>query len=116
MLGYKYIMINDEKIPNPVSFADGYSKIYNEFTTEGGKSQRSIVRQEKWNAKMTFNLSSYWKDKLKAYSKEDYVMLQFDGAIRKVTLDDYNETLVENSEFCRKTNGYWVVTLTAMEL
>lgn len=115
MLG-KYIKINGLQLPNPVSYDENMSSIENDNTTESGKTLVAVVRLDLFSANMTFNLSSYWKDKIRDYCKENYVTLEVNGKEYQVRLRGYSAKLVENSERSEGTDGYWKVSVTATEL
>lgn len=115
MLG-KYIKINGEAIPNPTSYDDNLDNIENENTSESGKTLVAIVRLGIFSANMRFNLSSYWKDKIKAYCMEPSVRFEVNGEAYQVRLREYSASLVENSEKSEGTDGYWEVSVAASEL
>lgn len=115
MLG-KYIKVNNEQLPNPVSYDENMGSLENENASESGKTLVAVVRLDMFSANMTFNVSSYWKEKIRNYCKLDYVKLEVNGKEYQARLRSFTANLAENSERSEGTDGYWKVSVTATEL
>ena len=115
MLG-KYIKINGEIIPNPTTYSESLTDIENVNQSEGGTDIVSTTRLGKYNSTMSFQISSYWKEKLREYTKKPTVVIEVDGVIYTVRLRAFSATLEANSESVRNTQGYWNVSVQAIEI
>ena len=114
MLG-RYVSINGEILPNPVSYSESKGKIANTAQSESGKDLVMNVRIKKYTGNFTFNVSSYWKEKLEAYYEEAAISLVVGNNTYNARIEEFDAELVENSERADNTDGYWVVTFSAIE-
>lgn len=114
MLG-KYIKFNNEVLPNPVSYNDNIAKILNSFQSEAGDDLVITVRNGKYTGNFTFNVSSFWKDKLLEYFYMSSFLLTVNNRTYIVRMEEFNSELVANSESSDNTDGFWVVTFSLIE-
>lgn len=115
MLG-KYITINNETIPNPKSFDLEEETIENVFQSEAGTDLSIIVRTGKVSAKATFQVSSFWKEKLKGYSRTATATVVIDGNSMTMRIRNFKAKLFEGSENVENTNGLWSVSMDFIEV
>lgn len=114
MLG-KYLIINSVQYPNPISYSDNSVNCETVTTSEGNTDLTSVQRLLKFQCTMTFQLSSYWADKLDEDCKKlkSYVRVGknvYEGRLRRTS-----RTLAQYSENSRNTDGYWNVSVTFIE-
>lgn len=114
MLG-KYVSINGETLPNPVAYSESKVKISNAAQSESGKDLVKNVRIKKYTGNFTFQVSSYWKEKLEAYYEEAAINLVVGNNAYNARIEEFSAELAENSERADNTNGYWIVTFAAVE-
>lgn len=114
MLG-KYISFNGERFPNPVSYSASFGKISNVNQSESGKDLVKNKRLKKYTGNFTFNVSSYWKNKLSNVNLQPSVTLTVGSTSYNVRIEEYSEELVPYSELSDNTDGYWIVTFSAIE-
>lgn len=112
----KYIKIDDMQIPNPTDYSEEFGKISNMFQSEAGDDLVIDIRAGKYSGSMTFQVSSFWKDKLEAYAKKPSIKLQVDGDIYVSRIESISCSLEKNSERTAGTQGYWTVSFTAVQL
>lgn len=115
MLG-KYVKINGMQLPNPTEYSENFSKVSNTFQSEAGDDLVVDVRTGKYTGNFTFQVSSAWKDRIKAYADMQTFQLSVDGTVRTVRVESIDYSLENNSVYAKETQGYWTVTLTATEL
>lgn len=114
MLGY-YLKFNGVDFPNPTTPTMSSQTIENVSQSEAGTDLVVMVRASKkaWN--FTFNLSSAKRDVLKGLCQLETVTMSYMGTSYVVRLRDYQEALVEHSEWARNTDGLYTVSVKAME-
>lgn len=112
----RYIKINGEQIPNPTDYSEGFSKISNTFQSEAGDDLVVDVRTGKYSASVKFQVSSRWKDKLRAYANMPSLTWSVDGTDYTVRVESISCDLEKNSERARGTQGYWSVSFDVSEL
>ncbi|MCM1273191.1 MAG: hypothetical protein NC225_12340 [Clostridium sp.] len=115
MLG-KFIKINNMQLPNPVEYSESFAKVSNTFQSEAGDDLVVDVRVGKYTGNFTFQVSSFWKDKLKAYADMPTVQLSINGNVRTVRMETFDCSLENHSVYSENTKGYWTVTFAAVEL
>lgn len=115
MLG-KYITIDSTQIPNPVSFSSDDETVENVFQTEAGTDVSAVVRFGKVKASATFQVSSFWRDKLRAFSQTTSKSVTIDGVTKTMRIRNFRADLVENSENVANTDGLWKVSLDFIEV
>ncbi len=114
MLGY-YLKFNGTDFPNPTSVTMTSSTIENVNQSEAGTDLVTMVRASKKSWNMSFNLSSKFKDVLKALCLLETVTMNYMGASYTVRIRDFNEQLVQYSEWASNTDGLFVCTVKVME-
>lgn len=113
MLG-KYIIINNETLPNPVpgSFEYQLNPDENVFTNEAGEQMSNIKRLDRLSWSGSFQCTSGMKDKLTAICKSAECTCSFEGEQYGGRLRLGGAvSLYENSEYTRGTDGLWTVPL-----
>ena len=112
MLG-KYITINSEKMPNPVSFeGPGPKPSENIFESEAGVRLTQVRRLDRPSWTATFQCTSSMRDKILGYCKMASVVTIVDGVTMEGTLRTSGlPQLVKNSEYCIGTSGLWSVSV-----
>lgn len=112
----KYVKMNGEQLPNPTAYSEDFGKVSNSFQSEAGDDLVIDVRVGKYSGSMTFQVSSRWKDKLKAYANMPSVTLSVDGTDYEVRIESISFGLEKNSERVPGTQGLWTVSFTVSEL
>lgn len=112
MLG-KYISINGEQMPNPVSgtFSGHLNPKENIFFSEAGTRKSNVVRLDRPSWEATFNCSSTMKDKILGFCMRPEVVCTVDGNTYTGTLREKSHKLVKDSENTKGTQGLWVVAV-----
>lgn len=114
MLGY-YLYFNGEAFPNPNTPTMTSNAIENVSQSEAGTDLVVMVRPSKKSWNMTFNLSSRRKEVLKALTLRESVTMVYMGSTYTVRIRDYQEQLVQFSEWAPNTNGLFTVSVKVME-
>lgn len=112
----RYLKINGEQLPNPVEYSQNFSKVSNVFQSEAGDDLVVDVRVGKFSANLTFQVSSRWRDKLKAYTDKPSFVLTVDRENYTVRTESFDCGLEPHSEHSSNTQGYWSVSFTVKEL
>ena len=115
MLG-KYIVINSETLPNPTSFSASEETIENVYQSEAGTDLAQVVRFGKVTASATFQVTSFWRDKLKGYSQTATESVTIDGTTMTMRIRNFSQKLVPNSENVEGTDGLWTVSIDFIEV
>ncbi len=115
MLG-RYITINTTTLPNPTSFTLDEETVENVFQSEAGTDLAAVVRYGKVKASATFQVSSFWRDKLKAFSQTASQSVTIDGDTMTMRIRNYKAKLLKNSENVANTDGLWTVSLDFIEV
>lgn len=117
MLGYRYLKINGESIPNPV---DGFTYQFNPDETvnlsEAGTELVRVRRLDKRTFTGTWNLTSFWLDKFAEWSCASSVSLTYQGHTYTVRMRDFKPKLAKNSEFTETSEGLWTVSPSFTEI
>ena len=114
MLGY-YLKFNGVDFPNPSSVTLTSTAIENVNQSEAGTDLVTMVRPSKISWSMSFNLSSKTRDRLKALCLLETVTMSYMGASYTVRIRDFNEQLVQYSEWAANTDGLFTCTVKIME-
>jgi len=107
----KFITINNEQMPNPVSFEDSLNPSENVYESEAGTQLSNIVRLDRYSFNATYNCSSRLKDKLLGFCKTASVTVVIDNGTSitgRLRLSGAC-SLVEGSEYNEGTKGLWSV-------
>ena len=115
MLG-NYITVGADTLPNPKSFSINEETVENVYESEAGTDLSKVVRYGKVSAKATFQTTSFWRDKLKAYSQTATQTVTINGASYTMRIRGYSAKLVANSEHVEGTDGLWTVSLDFIEV
>lgn len=114
MLGY-YLKFNNEAFPNPITPTMSSKTLENVNTSEAGTDLVCIIRPSKKSWSFKFNLSSGKRDILKTLCEAEYTTMTYMGTSYTVRIRDYQEKLVQNSEWADRTDGLYEVTVKVTE-
>lgn len=114
MLGY-YLYFDGEQFPNPTTPTMSSQAIENVSQSEAGTDLVVMVRPSKKSWNMNFNLSSRRKDILKALTLKESVTMVYMGTTYTVRIRDYQEQLIQYSEWAANTDGLFTVSVKVME-
>ena len=115
------VMINDEAIPEPVSWTENSAVIENVNTTEAGTDQISVTRYDKLSIGCSFQCSSRWAKKFKSLSLEDQLTVRIYDLIyesyreRYMRIRNFKAQIVKNSQRTPNTNGLWEISFNLEE-
>jgi len=118
----KYIKFDGVQIPNPISYSEDSEVIENQYETEAGGLNVSVTRYDRLHVSVSFNVSSTWAKKLKAFSKQKYVTVSLfdltedDYINHQMIIRNFKSNLIEHSEYLISTNGLWKVSFELQEL
>lgn len=110
-----------ETVFTPTSWEESSEVIENINETEAGTDQIAVTRYDKLSVSCSFNCSSVWAAKFKAYSKKDFISVSIYDLIDKVykvrnmRIRDFKAKLVDNSWNTPGTNGLWEISFTLIE-
>ncbi len=114
MLG-EYLLFNEEQFPNPITPSMSSKTIENVSTSEAGTDLVCVVRQAKHSWSFSFNLSNEKKEILRNLCKLESVTMSYMGLTYTVRVRDYQEKLVEGSEWVAIVNGLYEVSVNVTE-
>mgnify|MGYP003311012749 CR=1 FL=1 len=114
MLG-KYVKVDGVQYPNPTQTSESYANLENVNTSESGKDLASAQRLGKLTINFTFQLSSYWKERILADCRKLNVSLIYCGKTYQGRLRASGNALAKNSENSINTNGYWTLNIQFIE-
>ncbi len=115
------ILINNEVIPEPITWTETSNVIENVNTTEAGTDQVSVTRYDKLSVSCSFQCTSIWAKKLKEFSLEAqleisiYDLIFEDYRLRYMRIRGFKAEPVKNSQRTRNTNGLWEVSFNLEE-
>ena len=115
------ILINNEVIPEPITWTETSNVIENVNTTEAGTDQVSVTRYDKLSVSCSFQCTSTWAKKLKEFSLEAqleisiYDLIFEDYRLRYMRIRGFKAEPVKNSQRTRNTNGLWEVSFNLEE-
>lgn len=121
MLSDYPIKFGNEIIFEPESWDEDSEVLETVNTTEAGTDQIIVTRYDKLSISCTFQCSSLWAKKFKAYSKQNEISVSFYDVIdeayktRTMRIRDFKMSLVDNSWRTARTNGLWNVSFTLKE-
>jgi hypothetical protein len=110
-----YLKFNNTIFPNPVSATMTSKTLENVTVSEAGSDLVVMVRPSKKAWSLSFNLTSRTKDILKALCLEESVSMEYMGTNYTVRVRDYNESLVQNSEWIERTDGLFECSVKVTE-
>ena len=116
MLGY-YLKFNGVDFPNPITPTMTSKTLENVATSEAGTDLVTIVRSSKKSWSFSFQLTSGKRDTLKGLCTQESVTMNYMGTSYTVRVRDYQEKLVENSEWISstRTEGLYEVSVKVTE-
>lgn len=115
------ILFDGESIFTPTSWEENSAVVESVNETEAGTDQIIVTRYDKLSVSATFQCSSNWAGKFKAYSKRDYVAVRLydiethDYVERSMRLRGFKAVPTEHSERTSGTDGLWTVSFTLEE-
>lgn len=115
MLGKGYIKLNGETIPNPTKLKINDMNIETIKQSETAEDIGNSTRLCKMTFQFTFNSSSRGRDKIKAFCKLTECVMTFNGVEYHGRLRMTGESLLDDSEFCKRTDGLWTLTVSFSE-
>lgn len=110
----KYLKINNEKMPNPVSgtFTMALNPVENVFENEAGEQMSNVKRLDRISWSGTFNCTSTMRDNLLTICRTASCTCEVDGTSYSGRLRTSGEiTMVAGSELTQGTQGLWIVPL-----
>lgn len=114
MLGY-YLKFNNEDFPNPITPTMSSKTLENVNTSEAGTDLVCIIRPSKKSWSFKFNLSSGKRDILRSLCEDESTEMTYMGSTYTVRVRDFQERLVQNSEWVRNTDGLYEVSVKVTE-
>lgn len=121
MLNDYPVKFDDEQIFPPESWEESSEVIENVNQTEAGTDQVSVTRYDKLSVSASFNCSSRWASKFKAYSKKNSISvslydLEEQGyKTRTMRIRNFKAKPQDNSRLTPGTNGLWSVSFDLNE-
>lgn len=117
MLGKRFLQINGEAIPNPVSgFKFQLTADETVNLSEAGTELVRVRRLNKHTFSGTWHLTSFWLDKFETWCTSNSVQVTYRGNTYLCRMRDFNPQLVENSEYTETSEGLWTVSPTMTEI
>ena len=117
MLGNRYLKINDETIPNPVSGFKVQLEVDETInTSEAGTELVRVRRLDKHKFSGTWHLTSFWLKKFETWCTSNSVTLTYQNETYTCRMRDYSPSLVENSEYTETSEGLWIISPTFTEI
>lgn len=110
----KYLKINNNKMPNPVSgtFTFSLNPDENVFSNEAGEQMSNVKRLDRVSWSGTFNCTSDMRDTLLGICKTNECTCEVDGVSYSGRLRTNGDIqMVAGSELVQGTQGLWVVPL-----
>ena len=114
MLG-KYLSFDGIEFPNPITPTMSSKTIENVATSEAGSDLVSIIRNSKKTWSFNFNLSSAKRDIIKALCTNELTTMVYMGSSYTVRIRDYQEQLIEGSEWVSTSEGLYQVSVKVTE-
>lgn len=114
MLG-DYLKFNSETFPNPITPTKTSKTLENVATSEAGTDLVCIVRPSKLSWSFKFNLSSNKRDKLEALTHDESTQMSYMGSTYKVRVRDFQERLVQGSEYVSTSEGLYECSVKVTE-
>ena len=114
--------INEIELPFTASWEESYGKIENVKTTEDGHKDKTVVRDDILNVKVSIQCKSDLAAALEAASQNDSVTLTRYNIVtqseetRTMWMDGFQKKPVEESWKLKTTDGVWVVSFSLEEV
>lgn len=110
-----YLKFNSETFPNPITPQKTSKTIENVFQSEAGTDLVCMVRPSKLSWSFKFNLSSAKKAILEALTHDESTQMFYMGNTYTVRVRDYQEKLVEGSEYVSTSEGLYECSVKITE-
>lgn len=114
MLGY-YLKFNSFDFPNPVSVTRTSKALENVAVSEAGTDLVTVIRPSKNSWSMSFNLTSRTRNILKGLCADESTQMYYMGVTYTVRIRDFQEQLVQDSEWVSTSEGLYQVTVKITE-
>lgn len=115
MLGNHYISINGVELANPTVNNIKYTNTENVKKSETAQDIGNITRLCQRTFSLTFQCSSWTRNKIMTFCKLSSVTMTFDGEQMVGRLRAGGANMKEGSEFFNNTSGLWTLTVSFME-
>ena len=115
MLGRHYITINGVELANPTVNNIKYTNTENVKKSETAEDIGTTTRLCQRTFSLTFQCSSWGRDKILAFAKLTTVTMTFDGEQIVGRLRAGGANMKEGSEYFNTTSGLWTLTVSFME-
>lgn len=105
--------------PSSFSRADNKVSVVNQ--TEDGHDDVELIRAEKTTLDFTFQCSDFWAAKFRVFRRQPSISVQIYDIVTKaydtktMRIEDYTESLVENSDKNTESMGLYSITFTLEE-
>ena len=115
------IRFDGEALFTPASWEEESSVVENVNETEAGTDQIIVTRYDKLTVTASFQCTSTWAGKLKAYSKRDSIAVSLYDIethaykVRAMRLRSFKAVPADHSEGIRGTDGLWTVSFSLEE-
>lgn len=115
------IKFDGENIFTPSSWEESSAVVESVNETEAGTDQVIVTRYDKLSVSASFQCSSRWAGKFKAYSKRDSITVSIYDAEthgytqRVMRIRSFKSAPVEHSERKHGTDGLWLVSFNLEE-
>ena len=114
MLG-DYLSFNNVTFPNPITPKRQSKTIENVSQSESGTDLVCVVRPSKNSWNFSFNLSPAKRDILAALCEDESTSMTYMGSSYTVRVRDFQEQLVEGSEWLSSTEGLFTCSVKVTE-
>lgn len=114
MLG-NYLQFNGKVFPNPINPKESSKTVENVNQSEAGTDLVCVVRPSKCSWNFTFNLSPAKKAVLKSLCQDESTTMIYQGVTYKVRVRDFQNELVEGSEWLTSTEGLFKCSVKVTE-
>lgn len=114
MLGY-YLKFNGNEFPNPVTVSMSSKTVENVSTSEDGSDLVVVVRPSKKSWSMKFNLSPAKKAILEGLCEDEATTMTYMGNSYTVRVRDFQDTLIEGSEWLSTVEGLYECSVKITE-
>lgn len=114
MLG-DYLKFNNEVFPNPITPTKSSKTLENVSQSEAGTDLVVVIRPSKKTWSFKFNLSPGKKAILESLCEDESTTMVYMGNTYTVRVRDYQEQLVEGSEWLSTVEGLYECSVKVME-
>lgn len=114
MLG-DYLKFNNNVFPNPITPTKSSKTLENVSQSEAGTDLVVVIRPSKKTWSFKFNLSPGKKAILESLCQDESTTMEYMGSSYTVRVRDYQESLVEGSEWLSSVNGLYECSVKVTE-